>query len=95
MSKIPNNYRQFRNRPIGYMQPKSRRPRFRWWIVLIPSTCLFAAWIIHSVDPPIGWNDILELSGVRYCRAYSMLAVLCLAMIAFLLIKRVLGRGKK
>ena len=64
-------------------------------IVHIFLACLLAAWFMHNIDPVLGWDDIVNLLGVKRVRNYSMLGILCLAMIAYLLIKRVLGRGKK
>ena len=76
MAKIPNNYRKIRNRPFGYMQPRKRRPKFRWWIVHFVLACLLAAWVLNHIEPAIGWTDIVDLSGVKFRRAYSKLGVL-------------------
>jgi len=96
MAIMRRNYGQPGRRSMPLMQPKPPRPRFRWWIVEVIAACLLGAWAVYTVEPAICWPQILYLLGVtRHGEEYSKLTVLCLAMVGYLLIKRVLGKGKR
>jgi hypothetical protein len=94
MAVIPSNRGRFasRHRPMRARRP---RLRFRWWIAEIVLACVLAAWAIHSIDPAICWPQLLYILGVKRTQEYGKLAVLCLGMIGFLLIKRILSKRTK
>jgi hypothetical protein len=95
MATIPGNYGSIGRRPAPTQQPQKMRPRFRWWIVYFLLACILVSWAIHTVDPAITWPDILRLFGIEgHARNYSKLAVLCIAMVGFLLIKKILMKRK-
>lgn len=93
MAIIRNNYGQPRRTPMPTMQPKPARPKPRWWILEVIAACLLGAWAVYTVEPTLCWPQILYVLGItKHAEEYSKLAVLCLAMIGFLLIKRVLTK---
>ncbi|HEG43333.1 MAG TPA: hypothetical protein ENH94_04705 [Phycisphaerales bacterium] len=96
MAKIPRNYKQFRNQPAFYRPPRKPRFEFRWAIVLVPLALIFATWVLNSIRPIIGWDDIMDLLAVKGGRQrYSMLAILGLTCLGYLTIKRIVENDRK
>ena len=90
MARIHGNYRRPIHGPIPQIPYKRNRPRFRWWIVELLLGLMVASWAIHSVNPAINWRDIDYYLSVIHHKEFSMLGVLCLLMIGYLVIKKIL-----
>ena len=95
MAKLPINYRQPLNRPTAHFQPRRPRFRFRPALILVPLSLIFAAWVLNRIRPVIGWDDIMDLLGIRNRQRASMVIVLGLTLLAILLIKRILGKNRQ
>jgi hypothetical protein len=89
MAIIPRNSGRYGREQMQPTHHRRDRPRYRWWILEIVFACILTSWAIHSVEPAFTWNDVLDFFGVVHRREFSMLAVLCLLVIGFLLIKRI------
>jgi len=69
-------------------KPK-RRWRFRWQILLIPLTCLFAAWMASGIEIGFRWDDVTRLLGVQDHESYARLCLLGLLGVAIAAIVRI------
>ena len=98
MSPTPGN-----NQPNGPPQQAPPAPpqpvyrwRFRWSWIYVPCACLIAAAIIASVaTPTFTWGDVMDVFHVRNAARYRQLGVLGLALIAVVVVlKLVLNKRK-
>ena len=72
--------------------PVRRRWQFRWklWVV-VPLTCLGAAWLLHGVAPSsFDFEEVMDWLNVRDRERYVRLTVLAIVLIGLVGILRVL-----
>ena len=89
MAKIVNHKEPEQKRPLIMLQPQTRRPKFRWALILVPLACLFALWFLNHIEPTITWDDVLDLLHVVERHKYSKAAVLGLTLIGIVAVLRV------
>jgi len=87
MARIPNYQGQNRNRRRVYI--RSRQPRFRWALVLVPLGLILASWVLSNIEPTLDWDNISNFLGVRNRGRYSMLAALGLLLVGILAVIRI------
>ena len=95
MARIHGNYRRPTSGPTTQIPYKRNRPRFRWWIVEVLLGLIVASWAIHSVEPAISWDWISNIFDVVHHKEFSMLGVLCIAVVGYIVIKRILRKSRR
>jgi len=81
-------------RQVNFARPRRRRQRrkFRWYILIIPSLLLVAAWVSKGIRPAIEWGAVMDLLNVRDRKAYTQMAMLGVLLCAGLIVFRILRK---
>ena len=97
MSRIPNQYHRYHDRPTAQVPPEPQEPkrRFRIAWVLAPLSLLGMFYILGYIQPVLSWDDILDLLHVKNRERYSMLFVLGLLVTGAVAVRCIWGNNKK